>query len=80
MPSKGNRHTRAIWGVLAGGRGGHGGEVSSEDHSKDGRHDLVREEMKKTVCKKACHVDYKQAVWPESWGRGLRGAREEGMR
>lgn len=40
----------------------------------------MREEMKKTICKMACHVDYKQAVWPESWGRGLRGAREEGRR
>lgn len=76
MPSKGDGHTRAIWGVLEGG----GGEASSKDHSEDGRHDLVREEMKKMIRKMACHVDYKQAVWPEIWGRGLRGAREEGMR
>lgn len=52
------------------------GEGSSQHHFEDDRCDLVKEDVEKLTCKKACkahHVRYQQAGLPEGWGQ-----REEG--
>lgn len=54
------------------------GEGGSEEYFQDGRHDPMREEMKKRRSEKACHLDHKQVGLPERV-RGSEGRRDEGF-